>query len=82
MGVYVSPILTLPPKNLRFGCSDFTAHTLSLLADRGLPFAVIPLAVGPGLWNSGSGVLAHRLSCPVAGGIFTDQELNPCPLHW
>ena len=62
---------------------DFAAaHTLSLLAVRGLPVAVIRLVVGPGLWKSGSGVLAHRLSCPMMGGIFADQELNPCPLHW
>ena len=23
-----------------------------------------------------------RLSCPVAHGIFLDQGLSPCPLHW
>ena len=22
------------------------------------------------------------LSCPTACGIFPDQGLNPCPLHW
>ena len=27
-------------------------------------------------------VAVHRLSCSVACGIFPDQELNPCPLHW
>ena len=26
--------------------------------------------------------MAHGLSCSVACGIFLDQELNPCPLHW
>ena len=25
---------------------------------------------------------AHRLSCSAACGIFPDQGLNPCPLHW
>ena len=30
----------------------------------------------------GSVVVAHGLSCPVAGGIFPDQGSNPCPLHW
>ena len=29
----------------------------------------------------GSVVVVHRLSCPVASGIFPDQESNPCPLH-
>ena len=24
----------------------------------------------------------HGLSCSVARGIFPDQGLNPCPLHW
>ena len=27
-------------------------------------------------------VVAHRLSCPAACGIFPDQGSNPCPLHW
>ena len=26
-------------------------------------------------------VVAHRLSCSVACGIFPNQGLNPCPLH-
>ena len=31
---------------------------------------------------AGSAVVTRRLSCPKACGIFTDQGLNPCPLHW
>ena len=27
-------------------------------------------------------VVAHDLICPVARGIFPEQGLNPCPLHW
>ena len=27
-------------------------------------------------------VVAHRLSCFAACGIFPDQGSNPCPLHW
>ena len=27
-------------------------------------------------------VVAHRLSCSAACGIFPDQGLNPCPLRW
>ena len=34
------------------------------------------------LRSSGSVVAVHRLSCPVAWGIFPDQGSNPCPLHW
>ena len=26
--------------------------------------------------------MAHGLSCSVACGIFPDQGLNPCPVHW
>ena len=35
-----------------------------------------------GLWSLGSVVVAHRLGCFAACGIFPDQGLNPCPLHW
>ena len=31
---------------------------------------------------AGSVAVAHRPSCSVACGIFPDQGLNPCPLHW
>ena len=31
---------------------------------------------------AGSVVLAHRLSCLAACGIFPDQGSNPCHLHW
>ena len=34
----------------------------------------------PGL--QGSVVVVHGLSCPAACGIFPDQGLNPCTLHW
>ena len=32
--------------------------------------------------HAGSVVVAHGLSCSAACGIFPDQGLNPCPLHW
>ena len=35
-----------------------------------------------GLWNTGSAVRAHGLSCFTARGIFLDQGSNPCLLHW
>ena len=31
---------------------------------------------------AGSVIVAHGPSCSVACGIFPDQGLNPCPLHW
>ena len=33
----------------------------------------------PGLWSTGSTVVAHDLSCSEACGIFSDQGLNPSP---
>ena len=40
------------------------------------------VVVAHGLQSTGSVVVAHELSCFVACGIFPDQGLNPCPLHW
>ena len=37
-------------------------------------------AWAPGTWASV--VAAHRLHCPLAGGISPNQGSNPCPLHW
>ena len=34
------------------------------------------------LWRTGSVVVARRLNCSAARGIFPDQGSNPCPLHW
>ena len=39
-------------------------------------------SVAPGLWSTGSIVVAHELSCSVACGIFLDQGSNLCLLHW
>ena len=35
-----------------------------------------------GTQHMGSVVVEHGLSCFVACGIFPDQGLNLCPLHW
>ena len=35
-----------------------------------------------GFSSWGSVVVAHRLSCPMACGIFPDQGWDPRPLHW
>ena len=34
------------------------------------------------LGHTSSVVVAHRLSCSAACGIFPDRGSNPCPLHW
>ena len=61
-------------------------------AVRGLSLVVARVAVvgfplqpaaGRGLWGPLAPVVAVcRLSSPMACGIFPDQGLNPCPLHW
>ena len=40
------------------------------------------VVVARGFQSTGSVVVAHGLSCSMACGIFPDQGLNPCPLHW
>ena len=49
---------------------------LSLVVAHGLLIAVASLVAA-----RGSVVVALRLSCPVAHGIFLDQGSNPSPLH-
>ena len=40
------------------------------------------VVVAHGLQSAGSVVVVHGLSCSEACGIFPDQGLNLCPLHW
>ena len=40
------------------------------------------VVVAHGLQSKGSVVLVHGFSCSVACGIFPDQGLNLCALHW
>ena len=41
-----------------------------------------PLSSCNGLQSTGPVVVAHRLRCLEACGIFLDQESNPCLLRW
>ena len=41
-----------------------------------------PVVVAPRFQSTGSTVVAHRLSCSAACGIFPDQESNRCLLYW
>ena len=40
------------------------------------------VVVVPRLESTGSITVAHALSCSMAHEIFSDQESNPCLLHW
>ena len=70
-------------------CVGFSSRWLLLLRSTGsrhMGFSSCgtraSVVVARGLQSAGSVVVAHGLSCSAACGIFLDQGLNPCPLHW
>ena len=54
----------------------------SSLRCAGLSLSRPLLLQSTGSRRAGSVVVAHGPSCSAACGIFPDQGLNPCPLHW
>ena len=82
--VKISKILFLAALGLRCGarashCGGFSCWAAWALGT----WASVVVARGLsscGTWASV--VVAHGLSCSAACGIFPDQGLNPCPLHW
>ena len=54
----------------------------SLVAECGFLIGVASLVVEQTLGTRALVVVACRLSCSMAYGIFLDQVLNQCPLHW
>ena len=68
----------------------FCARAFSSCSERGPLFIAVrrPLTIAASLVAStgsrraGSAIVAHGSSCSAACGIFPDQGLNPCPLHW
>ena len=61
-------------------CGGFSLRWLLLL--RSMGSRLFSCCGARALGSRASVVMAHRLSCSVACGIFTDRGLNPCPLHW
>ena len=55
---------------------------LAAVAMLGFLITVASLVAASGLWSTGSVVVSHGFSCSVACGIFSDQGLNLCLLHW
>ena len=55
-------------------------HSSSWCTGLSLLWPLLLQSTGSG--RAGSVVLAHGPSCSTACGIFPDQGLNPCPLHW
>ena len=84
-------ILVIPAWHLPSGCSQvypvfFFFATLGLHCCVGFSVDTVSgdysLTVAPGLKSTSPIVVAHGLSCFSRYGIFSDQGLNPCPLHW
>ena len=76
---------------IRLCCVCFVACGMSLVAaSRAYSSFNVQASRGGGVfcrgaWAPGcasSVVVTHGLSCPTARGIFPDQGLNACPLHW
>ena len=59
------------------GCSLWWLPLLQSLGSRAQASVVVS-----GLQSTGLIAVMHRLSCSAASGIFPDQGLNPCLLHW
>ena len=56
---------------------------LRLVVVHGLLIAVVSRVEEHGLWGTQASVaVMHGLSCSKACGIFLEQGLNACPLHW
>ena len=56
-------------------CGGFSCYRVQALGTQASVF------VAHRLWSTDSVVVAHGFSCPLACGIFLDQELNLCPLR-
>ena len=71
---------------LQLQCMGFPFHWLLLWSPssrvHGLQQLQQGVVVVPRLQSSDSVVVVHRFSCSTACGIFPDQGLNLCPLHW
>ena len=62
-------------------CEGFSLQGLLLLQSTGSRH-MGSAVVAQGLWRVASAVVVLRLGCSMAHGIFPDQRLNPCALHW
>ena len=62
-------------------CTGFSLWWLLLLRSTGSRCAGFS-SCGSRALECSSVVVAHGLRCSAACGIFPDQGLNPCPLHW
>ena len=54
----------------------------SSVVEHGLQGAWASVIAAPRFKSIGSAAAMHGLSCSMTCGIFPDQRLNPCLLHW
>ena len=75
--------LQLPRAGTTLCCGAWASHCggFSCCGARALGTRA-SVVVAHGLQSTISVVVAHGLSCSVACGIFPNQGLNPCSLHW
>ena len=59
-------------------CVLVVLHRLSLVVVSG----GYSLVAASGPLNEVASLVVHGLSCSVTCGIFPNQRLNLCPLHW
>ena len=65
-----------------FRCGAWASHCSGFSSCGAQVLGVGSVVVVPGLQSTGSVVVAHGLSFPMACRIFLDQGLNPCLLQW
>ena len=70
-------------------CMGFPLRQLFLVVEHGLQVCRLQylwhagsVVVAHVLQSAGLVVVAHGLSCSAVCGIFLDQDLKTCPLHW
>ena len=64
------------------GVCELLIAVTSLVAEHSLQGTQAAVVVVPGLWSTGSVVVAYRLGCFTACGSLPKQGSNPCLLHW
>ena len=77
-------------KHISQACFNYCFGCTGSLLLQGLPSSLGPQASRCGGFSHGARALGvrasvlatHGLGCSVAGSIFLDQGLNPCPLQW
>ena len=68
-------------QGLRSSCGVWASHWGGFSCCWAWALGYVGLVVACGLWNVNSAAVSHRLHCPLACGVLSDQGSNQCPLH-